>query len=302
MTLKIVPKRGTIVPEMSTAPYKEDISQTLFGKTRRAVLSLLYSHVDEAFYLRQIVRVAGVGLGAVQRELKLLSDAGIIQRIVRGRQVYYQANPQCPVFGELKALVIKTVGIAAIVQAALAPLADRIRIAGIYGSIARSEEHRGSDVDLSVVGKVTFAEIVSALDQAQKTINREIATNVVARSTYMEYSFLQNTLHNEWCWKYASTLESRIRYINVDCIDTFPFAQNIASGMESALEQVGEKYYEHRRQLMLKIQLGLTKTYNQFHNKQLAVIYGDLPEKEIEKKYGKETLNLWNHLRRTESI
>jgi len=178
MTLKNVPKRGTIVPEMSTAPYKEDISQTLFGKTRRAVLSLLYSHVDEAFYLRQIVRVAGVGLGAVQRELKLLSDAGIIQRIVRGRQVYYQANPQCPVFGELKALVIKTVGIAAIVQAALAPLADRIRIAGIYGSIARSEEHRGSDVDLLVVGKVTFAEIVSALDQAQKTINREINPTV----------------------------------------------------------------------------------------------------------------------------
>mgnify|MGYP001612972763 CR=1 FL=1 len=178
MTLKIVPKRGTIVPEMSTAPYKEDISQTLFGKTRRAVLSLLYSHVDEAFYLRQIVRVAVVGLGAVQRELKLLSDAGIIQRIVRGRQVYYQANPQCPVFGELKALVIKTVGIAAIVQAALAPLADRIRIAGIYGSIARSEEHRGSDVDLLVVGKVTFAEIVSALDQAQKTINREINPTV----------------------------------------------------------------------------------------------------------------------------
>jgi uncharacterized protein len=178
MTLKIVPKRGTIVPEMSTAPYKEDISQTLFGKTRRAVLSLLYSHVDEAFYLRQIVRVAGVGLGAVQRELKLLSDAGIIQRIVRGRQVYYQANPQCPVFGELKALVIKTVGIAAIVQAALAPLADRIRIAGIYGSIARSEEHRGSDVDLLVVGKVTFAEIVSVLDQAQKTINREINPTV----------------------------------------------------------------------------------------------------------------------------
>ena len=178
MTLKIVPKRGTIVPEMSTAPYKEDISQTLFGKTRRAVLSLLYSHVDEAFYLRQIVRVAGVGLGAVQRELKQLSDAGIIQRIVRGRQVYYQANPQCPVFGELKALVIKTVGIAAIVQAALAPLADRIRIAGIYGSIARSEERRDSDVDVLIVGKATFAEIVSSLSEVQKTIGREINPTV----------------------------------------------------------------------------------------------------------------------------
>ncbi len=178
MTLKIVPKRGTIVPEMSTAPYKEDISQTLFGKTRRAVLSLLYSHVDEAFYLRQIVRVAGVGLGAVQRELKLLSDAGIIQRIVRGRQVYYQANPQCPVFAELKNLVVKTVGVGAVLQTALAPLGDRINVAVIYGSIARSEEHRGSDVDLLVVGKVTFAEIVSSLSEAQKTINREINPTV----------------------------------------------------------------------------------------------------------------------------
>src|SRR4030065_1394981 len=155
MALKIVPKRGTIVPEMSTAPYKEDISQPLFGKPRRAVLSLLYSHVDEAFYLRQIVRVAGVGLGAVQRELKQLSDAGIIQRIVRGRQVYYQANPRCPVFAELKNLVVKTVGVGAALQAGLAPLGGRINVAVIYGSIARSEEHRDSDVDVLVVGKVT---------------------------------------------------------------------------------------------------------------------------------------------------
>ena len=88
---------------MSTNHYRDNISETLFGKTRRAVLSLLYSHVDDAFYLRQIVRAAGVGVGTVQRELKELSNSGIIQRIVRGRQVYYQANPQCPVFEELKA-------------------------------------------------------------------------------------------------------------------------------------------------------------------------------------------------------
>jgi hypothetical protein len=66
--LKLVPKRGTIVPKMSTHSYRDNLSETLFGKTRRAVLSLLYSHIDDAFYLRQIVRTAGVGLGAVQRE------------------------------------------------------------------------------------------------------------------------------------------------------------------------------------------------------------------------------------------
>jgi predicted nucleotidyltransferase len=163
---------------MGTFTYRDNLSQTLFGKTRRAVLSLLYSHVDEAYYLRQIVRAAGVGLGAVQREVKQLSDAGIIQRIVHGRQVYYQANPQCPVFAELKNLVVKTVGVRAVLQAALTPLGDRIDVAFIYGSIARSEEHRDSDIDVLVVGKVTFAQIVSSFSEAQKTIGREINPTV----------------------------------------------------------------------------------------------------------------------------
>jgi len=163
---------------MSTLPSTDNLSRTLFSKTRRAVLSLLYSHVDEAFYLRQIARAAGVGLGAVQRELKQLSDAGIIQRVVRGQQVYYQADPRCPVFAELKKLVVKTVGVGAALQAALVPLGDRINVAFIYGSIARSQERQNSDVDVLVVGKVTFGEIVSSLKEAQKTIGREINPTV----------------------------------------------------------------------------------------------------------------------------
>ncbi len=89
---------------------RNEISGVLFGKTRRAVLSLLYTHTDEPFYLREIVRNAGGGLGAVQRELKQLSETGIIQRMVRGHQVYYQANSQCLVFEEIKGLIVKTVG------------------------------------------------------------------------------------------------------------------------------------------------------------------------------------------------
>jgi predicted nucleotidyltransferase len=169
---------------MSTLFDTDNLSRTLFGKTRRVVLSLLYSHIEDAFYLRQIVRTAGAGLGAVQRELKQLSDAGIIQRFVRGHQVYYQANPRCPIFAELKNLVVKTIGVGAALQAALAPLADRIDLAVIYGSIARSEEHRESDVDVLVVGKVTFAEVVSSFSEVQKTIGREINPTVYPLSEF----------------------------------------------------------------------------------------------------------------------
>ena len=127
----------------------------------------------------------------------------------------------------------------------------------------------------------------------------DVATSVVARSEWWEYSLLQNSLHESWAWKYASTLESRIRYVNVDCIDTFPFPQSPNQQHIIELDNTGKKYHEYRSQLMLKMQLGLTKTYNQFHNKQLSIINDVLTDNEIAKKYGKETLNLWKHLQRT---
>jgi predicted nucleotidyltransferase/DNA-binding transcriptional ArsR family regulator len=210
--LKFVPKRGTIVSTMSTFSETNNLSKTLFSKTRRAVLSLLYSNVEEAFYLRQIARSAGVGLGAVQRELKQLSGAGIIQRIVRGHQVYYQANSRCPVFQELKALGVKTVGVGATLQAALAPLGDRIHVAFIYGSIARSEEQMDSDVDVLIVGKVTFGEIVSSLREAQTTIGREINPTVYPPAEFRSklaagHHFLDDVLRGPMLFLIGDKLE-----------------------------------------------------------------------------------------------
>ncbi|MCO5256306.1 MAG: restriction endonuclease [Lentimicrobium sp.] len=132
----------------------------------------------------------------------------------------------------------------------------------------------------------------------------DVATSVVTRSEYWEYSFLQSTLHDCWAWKYASTLESRIRYVNVDCIDTFPILQNLTKPQEHEIEKLGKAYHEFRRQLMLKIQLGLTKTYNAFHAKEIHTgikaesLHGK-DKKAIEKQYGKEVWNLWNHLQKT---
>ena len=173
-SLQVVTKRGTIVSNMSTIIKADSLSATLFGKTRRAVLALLYSHVEESFYIRQIARTAGVGLGAVQRELKKLFEAGIIRRTVRGRQVYYQANQQCPVYTELKSLVVKTVGVGDVLKAALVPLADRINVAFLFGSMVGGGECSSSDADVMVVGDVTFAEVVSVLGRAQETVRREI--------------------------------------------------------------------------------------------------------------------------------
>jgi predicted nucleotidyltransferase len=110
--------------------------------------------------------------------VRRLSDVGIIRRIVRGRQVYYQANPECPVFEELRSLVVKTAGVAEVLRAALTPLADRVAVAFVYGSMASGKERRGSDVDILVIGDVTFSETVQALGRTQETLRREINPTV----------------------------------------------------------------------------------------------------------------------------
>jgi predicted nucleotidyltransferase len=156
----------------------DHLTETLLGKTRRAVLSLLYSHADETYYLRQLARLVGGGMGAVQRELKALTDAGIIKRIEKGKQAYYQANPQCAIFPELKSLIMKTAGMGDTLRVALSPLAERVRVAFIYGSIARGDESKGSDVDIFIVGDVTFAEVVASISPVQHTLNREINPTV----------------------------------------------------------------------------------------------------------------------------
>ena len=131
---------------------------SLFGKTRQALLAQLYTRSDEALLQEQLIRLAALGRGTVQRELEFLTRAAILRRTVHGRQVYFQANPECPIYPELKALIAKTAGAADFLRNALAPLADRIRVAFIYGSVARAQARRGSDVDVMIIGDVSFAQ------------------------------------------------------------------------------------------------------------------------------------------------
>ena len=106
------------------------------------MLGLLFGRPDESFYVREIVRATRVGQGAVQRELQRLAEAEIIDRVVRGRQVFYQANRRCPIFAELQGLVVKTAGVADVLRAALAPLVDRIVVAFVFGSSRAVNQER----------------------------------------------------------------------------------------------------------------------------------------------------------------
>lgn len=175
--LRLIPKSGTSEPNMGSVP-GSSIGAALFGRTRRELLALFYTHPERSFYLRQVIRHLGIGQGSVQRELARLSGAGLLLRTQVGSQVHYQANPASPVFGELKALMVKSAGVGDALREALAPLADRIRVAFLYGSLARGGGGANSDVDVMVIGGASFREVVSALQPAQGAIGREVNPSV----------------------------------------------------------------------------------------------------------------------------
>jgi hypothetical protein len=76
------------------------------------------------------------------------------------------------------------------------------------------------------------------------------------------FALLNSSIHSFWAWQFCSTMrDAGIRYSPTDGFETFPFPTSTAN-----LEQIGEKYYTHRQNIMLTRQEGLTKTYNRFHN------------------------------------
>lgn len=160
------------------------MSEILFGHTRGAVLGLLFGHTDESFYIRQIARDTGISTGALQRELEQLAEIGLISRTKVGNQVFYQANAASPVFQEIRSLVTKTVGVIGALRSALAPLASRIQVAFVFGSVARREETAASDIDLMVIGDTTFDEAISAISAAQSALAREINPSIYSPTEF----------------------------------------------------------------------------------------------------------------------
>jgi predicted nucleotidyltransferase len=153
---------------------KESTSFALFNKTQQSLLTIFFSHPDELFHTRHLIRLINGSVSSVHKELKDLTFAGILTSTRQGNQVLYQANANSPIYAELKGLIVKTFGVADKLRAVLAPLADRIRIAFIYGSFAKGEFQAQSDVDVLIVGEVSFEEVVEALYPLQMELSREI--------------------------------------------------------------------------------------------------------------------------------
>lgn len=120
--------------------------------------------------------MTGFAIRGVDKELKNLLLGGILEKRVVGNQHRYQLNQQCPIYSEIKAIIVKTVGVADIIKKALDPVKESIDRAFIYGSFASGDFGVESDVDLFIISDLSGIELAKVLSDAQDTICRSINT------------------------------------------------------------------------------------------------------------------------------
>ena len=179
-----MPKMGRPTKE-SKLKRPSGIADALFSRTQQAVLGLLFGQPDRSFFATEIIGRVGAGSGAVQRELARLEESGLasVRRI--GTQKHYQANPESPLFNELRSIAQKTVGIAEPLKQALSSLAPQIVAAFVFGSIAKRKDTALSDIDVLVVSdKLRYPEIFSALEPLVEELGRPINPTVYSRKEW----------------------------------------------------------------------------------------------------------------------
>jgi predicted nucleotidyltransferase len=162
------------------------LASVLFTDYRRRVLGLLLLHPEQSYYLREIARLTGTVPGTLKRELTKLADAGMLNVEKVGNQVHYTANRDCPIFEELASILRKTSGLVDVLSEGLMPLASLIEVAFVFGSMASGKANTGSDIDLMVIGEVSFAEVVARLHPLQNSLGREINPKLYSRAEWQK--------------------------------------------------------------------------------------------------------------------
>jgi predicted nucleotidyltransferase/DNA-binding HxlR family transcriptional regulator len=180
-------KYATIVLNMRTSRSKPStqLVEVLFGAYRRQILGLLLLRPDESFYVREVERVTGVPAGSLHRELKSLTEAGLLVRSKSGNQVRYQADRACPIYEELAGIFRKTAGLADMLRDLLKPLSKKINLAFVFGSLAQGKARPGSDIDLLVVGSVSFSAVVEACHAGTQRLGREVNPVVMTKTAFL---------------------------------------------------------------------------------------------------------------------
>ena len=177
-----MPKMGTARASDNASGKAVGLADALFTNTQQRVLGYLFGQPERSFFANELIKLTAAGSGAVQRELKQLTESGLLKTSQLGNQKHYQANPAAPIYEELCGIVRKTFGLAGPLREALQPMAQRIDAAFVFGSVARKSDTAASDIDLMLVSDdLSYADLFLALDAVSARLGRTVNPTLFTR-------------------------------------------------------------------------------------------------------------------------
>ena len=175
----------------------EILAELLSSKIRAGIFRILFGVApDTELHMREIERRTGFAIGTVQKELQKLQRLDIVTRVKDGNRVYYHANTAHPLYSDIRSLVLKTSGLADVIKDALANKKG-IKVAFVFGSLARQEDKATSDVDLMVIGNITLRKLTGLLMDVAGKIGREINPHALTEKEFVKRRTEQDHFLNQ---------------------------------------------------------------------------------------------------------
>jgi hypothetical protein len=153
------------------------------SKTRIKLLIRLFFNPKTSSYLRELAKEFGVSTNAVREELNQLTKTNLLKSEKNGRNVYYMANQDHPLFPELRSMVSKVIGLDQVIEGIVNRLGD-LEQAYLIGDYAEGKDT--GIIDLLLVGDINQHHLTDLSIKTERYIKRKIRALVLTREEFDE--------------------------------------------------------------------------------------------------------------------
>jgi len=154
------------------------------SKTRIKLLIRFFFNPNTSSYLRELAKEFNVSTNSVRGELNQLTRIKLLTFQKSGRQVFYRANQEHPLFPELKSMVSKVMGIDQVIDGIVNRLGD------LESAYLLDDYAEGKDtgiIDLLLVGDIDQYHLNDLSRKTERYIKRKIRTLVLSRDEFKEF-------------------------------------------------------------------------------------------------------------------
>ncbi|MEW6410469.1 MAG: winged helix-turn-helix domain-containing protein [Nitrospirota bacterium] len=159
------------------------LNKIFSSQTRVGVLSFLFEHLGERFYIREIAKSIGKNVSGVKRELDNLEKIGLLISEKKGNLKYFYVNEESSLCPEIKNIILKTIGVQETVKKMLKKQKGILK-GFIYGGFAKGFMGSTMPIDLMIVGKPDLSELSVAISNLEEKLKRKISFHVLDEEEY----------------------------------------------------------------------------------------------------------------------